>query len=209
MWPRQHRFDSWCGHFFLDDHFAWHGCQACFVAANFAIEGRRARRALTLPISRFRAPRCTEQSDALANSVGNITRFFPSREMSCFLQCAVVGASRRHRRGQCYDDAHRKRRILVCFAVSLRCAAYSAFDTLCHRGYGATAARLTPDQKVGSSNLSGLIYRMLVLSKKKLSRPKKTLSVHAFSSNHLQATVVKRQCARRESNPGHKHGRLV
>ena len=25
------------------------------------------------------------------------------------------------------------------------------------RGYGATAARLTPDQKVGSSNLSGLI----------------------------------------------------
>ena len=24
------------------------------------------------------------------------------------------------------------------------------------RGYGATAARLTPDQKVGSSNLSGL-----------------------------------------------------
>ena len=26
----------------------------------------------------------------------------------------------------------------------------------CTRGYGATAARLTPDQKVGSSNLSGL-----------------------------------------------------
>ena len=26
------------------------------------------------------------------------------------------------------------------------------------RGYGATAARLTPDQKVGSSNLSGLIW---------------------------------------------------
>ena len=26
------------------------------------------------------------------------------------------------------------------------------------RGYGATAARLTPDQKVGSSNLSGLIF---------------------------------------------------
>ena len=25
-----------------------------------------------------------------------------------------------------------------------------------HGGYGATAARLTPDQKVGSSNLSGL-----------------------------------------------------
>ena len=29
----------------------------------------------------------------------------------------------------------------------------------CMRGYGATAARLTPDQKVGSSNLSGLIFR--------------------------------------------------
>ena len=28
------------------------------------------------------------------------------------------------------------------------------------RGYGATAARLTPDQKAGSSNLSGLIFRM-------------------------------------------------
>ena len=27
----------------------------------------------------------------------------------------------------------------------------------CMRGYGATAARLTPDQKVGSSNLSSLI----------------------------------------------------
>ena len=27
----------------------------------------------------------------------------------------------------------------------------------CQRGYGATAARLTPDQKVGSSNLSALI----------------------------------------------------
>ena len=29
------------------------------------------------------------------------------------------------------------------------------------RGYGATAARLTPDQKVGSSNLSALIARDL------------------------------------------------
>ena len=26
------------------------------------------------------------------------------------------------------------------------------------RGYGATVARLTPDQKVGSSNLSALIF---------------------------------------------------
>ena len=29
------------------------------------------------------------------------------------------------------------------------------------RGYGATAARLTPDQKVGSSNLSALILNAL------------------------------------------------
>ena len=29
--------------------------------------------------------------------------------------------------------------------------------------YGATAARLTPDQKVGSSNLSGLIWDSLAL----------------------------------------------
>ena len=29
-----------------------------------------------------------------------------------------------------------------------------------HRGYGATVARLTPDQKVGSSNLSALIFQM-------------------------------------------------
>ena len=28
------------------------------------------------------------------------------------------------------------------------------------RGYGATAARLTPDQKVGSSNLSVLIFAL-------------------------------------------------
>ena len=35
-------------------------------------------------------------------------------------------------------------------------AATSTFQM--QRGYGATAARLTPDQKVGSSNLSGLIF---------------------------------------------------
>ena len=29
-------------------------------------------------------------------------------------------------------------------------------------GYGATAARLTPDQKVGSSNLSGLIFVLCI-----------------------------------------------
>ena len=36
--------------------------------------------------------------------------------------------------------------------------------TSCSRGYGATAARLTPDQKVGSSNLSGLTYFPFALS---------------------------------------------
>ena len=34
---------------------------------------------------------------------------------------------------------------------------FLAFHVGKARGYGATAARLTPDQKVGSSNLSGLI----------------------------------------------------
>ena len=29
-----------------------------------------------------------------------------------------------------------------------------SMKSLCHRGYGAMAARLTPDQKVGSSSLS-------------------------------------------------------
>ena len=38
------------------------------------------------------------------------------------------------------------------FSLRLRCASSSS-----SKGYGATAARLTPDQKVGSLNLSGLI----------------------------------------------------
>ena len=37
----------------------------------------------------------------------------------------------------------------------------------CMRGYGATAARLTPDQKVGSSNLSGLIFRNPIFAVKR------------------------------------------
>ena len=36
--------------------------------------------------------------------------------------------------------------------------AWLCVQTWTRRGYGATAARLTPDQKVGSSNLSGLIF---------------------------------------------------
>ena len=36
-----------------------------------------------------------------------------------------------------------------------------SFSAFVARGYGATAARLTPDQKVGSSNLSGLILCLL------------------------------------------------
>ena len=39
------------------------------------------------------------------------------------------------------------------------------------RGYGATVARLTPDQTVGRSNRSGLIlYTVLVIKAKKLFR---------------------------------------
>ena len=36
--------------------------------------------------------------------------------------------------------------------------AYASTETDLQGGYGATAARLTPDQKVGSSNLSGLTF---------------------------------------------------
>ena len=37
----------------------------------------------------------------------------------------------------------------------------------CMRGYGATAVRLTPDQKVGSSNLSGVIFRNPIFAVKR------------------------------------------
>ena len=37
------------------------------------------------------------------------------------------------------------------------CAVRVSLGSKYRRGYGATAARLTPDQKVGSSNLSALI----------------------------------------------------
>ena len=56
-------------------------------------------------------------------------------------------------------------RLFLCCASCLVCltslpptlAVVSLLSTSYHRGYGATVARLTPDQKVGSSNLSGLI----------------------------------------------------
>ena len=44
------------------------------------------------------------------------------------------------------------------------------------KGYGATAARLTPDQKVGSSNLSGLIYSPCALSMSTHTENTKTYS---------------------------------
>ena len=50
----------------------------------------------------------------------------------------------------------------------------AANDGVRHRGYGATATRLTPDQKVGSSNLSGLTFVigwMLRLAKDCMSAP--------------------------------------
>ena len=45
---------------------------------------------------------------------------------------------------------------LCCSQVFLGVACVVA-RSVWHRGYGATVARLTPDQKVGSSNLSALI----------------------------------------------------
>ena len=55
-------------------------------------------------------------------------------------------------------------RLFLCCATSLVCltslpptlAVVNLLGTSYHRGYGAMVARLTPDQKVGSSNLSGL-----------------------------------------------------
>ena len=44
------------------------------------------------------------------------------------------------------------------------------------KGYGATAARLTPDQKVGSSNLSGLTYSPFALSMSTHTENTKTYS---------------------------------
>ena len=67
----------------------------------------------------------------------------------------------------CFAAATKPAAIL--FVVSLSCPLKRSptpclkglrHNCLCNaqRGYGATAARLTPDQKVGSSNLSGLIF---------------------------------------------------
>ena len=55
-------------------------------------------------------------------------------------------------------------------------------DTVSQRGYGATVARLTPDPKVGSSNLSGLISsRRIVASCLSIL----TLSLPLFPSHIL------------------------
>ena len=52
------------------------------------------------------------------------------------------------------------RRLFICdpYNGSRRRACCAVPACCCQRGYGATAARLTPDQKVGSSNLSALIF---------------------------------------------------
>ena len=42
----------------------------------------------------------------------------------------------------------------------------------CQRGYGATVARLTPDQKVGSSNLSGLTFVLTNLAFARQNAPR-------------------------------------
>ena len=52
---------------------------------------------------------------------------------------------------------------LCCSQVFLGVACAVA-RSVWHRGYGATVARLTPDQKVGSSNLSALIVDVSISS---------------------------------------------
>ena len=49
------------------------------------------------------------------------------------------------------------------------------------RGYGATAARLTPDQKVGSSNLSGLIHAVHFYQKLNQKEPPLGIEPRTFS----------------------------
>ena len=55
-------------------------------------------------------------------------------------------------------------------------------DIVSQRGYGATVARLTPDQKVGSSSLSGLISSRRVVA---LCLPTLTLCLPLFLSHTL------------------------
>ena len=45
--------------------------------------------------------------------------------------------------------------------VRMSYAFWSTLSTATQRGYGAMVARLTPDQKVGRSNCSGLIFLSL------------------------------------------------
>ena len=56
---------------------------------------------------------------------------------------------------------------LVAASTCLECVGQAAIGEMTmrntQRGYGATVARLTPDQKVGSSNLSALNLQVLLL----------------------------------------------
>ena len=61
----------------------------------------------------------------------------------------------------------------------------------CMRGYGATAARLTPDQKVGSSNLSGLIFRNPIFVVKRFSNNEKLKVRRIISFRARQETTSK------------------
>ena len=54
---------------------------------------------------------------------------------------------------------------------------------LCMRGYGATAARLTPDQKGGSSNLSALTISELAPTGGRHARVRVHLQEAASTSN--------------------------
>ena len=58
------------------------------------------------------------------------------------------------------DDTHKSRSVLNFLTLVKLYIKGFVYE---RGGYGATAARLTPDQKVGSSNLSGLILALATL----------------------------------------------
>ena len=67
-------------------------------------------------------------------------------------------SARRAEVGDIVDAAAAAARVEIGLLLSCaHCRVLRAAQSLA-RGYGATAARLTPDQKVGSSNLSALIF---------------------------------------------------
>ena len=66
----------------------------------------------------------------------------------------------------------------------------------CTRGYGATAARLTPDQKVGSSNLSGLNFHWQLLGRvlSAAARPARPAALAPAEARVPQLLLALRLC---------------